>query len=73
MFGQSFLVLESSRRGRESWLLYFNCVITGMWLIMFCASFSWCHGLVCVIVAFPSHTHLFFGMNTAKVLARQCR
>ena len=43
----SFLVLRSSCRGRESWLLNFNCLLDVMWLLLFCVSSSWCHGLVC--------------------------
>ena len=55
----SFLVLQSSRWERESWLLYFYCFLDAMWLLLFFASSSWYCGLVCsVIVAFPGHTHL---------------
>ena len=39
---ESFLVLQSSSRGRESWLLSFNVLL--LWV--FCDSFSWCHGMV---------------------------
>ena len=30
-----FLVLQSSCWGRESWLLYFNCPLNVMWLLVF--------------------------------------
>ena len=33
--------------GRESWLLYFNCLPCVLWLLVFCGSSSWCRGLVC--------------------------
>ena len=36
----SFLVLQSSRWGRESWLLYFCCVLNGMSLLSFFGSSS---------------------------------
>ena len=36
----SFLVLQSSRWGREGWLLYFNCLLGIMWLLLFCDSSS---------------------------------
>ena len=59
----SFLVLQLSRWGRESWLLYFNCHFDAMWLFVFCVSLTvlWV-GLQCVIGAFPGHTHLLFAM-----------
>ena len=51
----SFLVLQSSRRGRESSLLYFRHVVVSvrvsslqcLWVV-----------LQCVIVVSPGHTHL---------------
>ena len=43
----SFLVLQSSRLGKESWLLYFCCVLYVMSLLSFFDSSSRCHGLVC--------------------------
>ena len=52
-----FLGLQSSGRGRESWLLYFNCLCDVWFLFMFCDSSSWWR---CVIVVFPDHTHLLF-------------
>ena len=59
----SFLVLQSScPRKRESPLLYFTFLFAYMGLLVFRVSSSWYRGLVCsgfVIVAFPSHTHLF--------------
>ena len=33
--------------GRESWLLYFNCLPDVLWLLVFCGSSSWCRGLIC--------------------------
>ena len=44
----SFLVLKSSSCGRESCLLYFNCHVGAMWLLVlvFCVSSSRCYGLV---------------------------
>ena len=30
-------------------LLYFNRVLIVMWLLVFCGSSSWCHGLVCSV------------------------
>ena len=44
----SFLVLQSSWQGRESWLLCFNCLMPCYWV-----------GLQCVIVIFPDHIHFF--------------
>ena len=44
-----FLVLQSSRWGRESWLLYFNCLLDAMWLLVLCVSSSWCWGLVSIV------------------------
>ena len=61
----SFLVLQSYRRGRERErelfaLLHFSfCLHVA---VSVSCLFSWYRGLVCsefVIVAFPSHTHLF--------------
>ena len=46
-FFMSFLVLQSSRRGRESWLLCFYCLTYFFLLLMFCGSSSRCRGLVC--------------------------
>ena len=39
----SFLVLQSSRWGREKWLLYFNCLLDAIWLSVFCVSSSQYH------------------------------
>ena len=41
-----FLVLQESRWGRESWLLYFDFVLAVLWLLVLCVSSSWCCGLV---------------------------
>ena len=43
----SFLVLQSSRCGRKSWLLNVCCALIGMSLLSCCYSSSGCHGLVC--------------------------
>ena len=52
MFGSCFysilcvlLALQSSVWGRESLLLYFNCLPGVLSLFMFCGSSSWCRGL----------------------------
>ena len=42
----SFLVLQSSWRGRESWLLCFYCILDFLILQMSCSSSSRCCGLV---------------------------
>ena len=44
-----FSVISSlqSSWGRESWLLYFNCLPDVLWLLVFCGSSSQCRGLVC--------------------------
>ena len=41
----SILVLQSSWWGRESWLLYFDCLPGVSWLL--CRSYSRCNGFVC--------------------------
>ena len=41
----SFLVLQSSRWDRKSWLLYVRCVLKGMWLLSPFDSSSRCHGV----------------------------
>ena len=47
--------LQSSYRGRESWLLYFNCLPYVS--LLFCdSSRGTVAGLQCVIVVFPGHT-----------------
>ena len=56
-----FLVYQSSCRGRESWLFYFNCVVAVCVLCLF-------HmvplvGLQSVVVSFPGHTHLLFSQS----------
>ena len=62
----SFLALQSSGWGRESWLLYFNCVLAVVWLFECCVSLPRPAMDWSVIVAFPSHSHLLF-INKAKV------
>ena len=60
----SFLVLQSSHWGRDSWLLYFHCLLDVIWLSCSVSlrlrlpSMGWSTRLV--IVAFPGHTHLLF-------------
>ena len=57
----SFIVLQSSGRGRESWLLAFIV----FWVSCFCnfpvalPHGAWV-GLRFVIVVFPDHAHLLF-------------
>ena len=49
----SFLVLQSSHWGRESWLICFNCLLMSFDCfknVIFCVSFSRC----------PGHIHSFF-------------
>ena len=45
----SVIVLQSSLRGRENWLLCFNCLSYVLFLLIFCGSSSRCHGLVCSV------------------------
>ena len=42
----SFLVLQISRSGIESWLCYFYCFVDVIWLLLFFASSVRCRGLV---------------------------
>ena len=37
---------QSSRCGRNSWVLYFHCILVVVWVFAFCVSSSRCHGLV---------------------------
>ena len=59
----SFIVLQSSRWGRETWLLKncFKCHVTVSALCFFLT--VQCVGLQCVFVVFPSHTPLTFVMR----------
>ena len=54
----SFAIISLGKK--ESWLLYFNCLLMAFdsVLCLFLAVL-WV-GLQCVIVAFPNHTHLLF-------------
>ena len=53
----SFLILQSSCRGRESLLLYLYCLIVGViWPFLIVL---WVD-LQCVVVVFSDHTHLLF-------------
>ena len=56
----SIIVLQSSRGGRKSWWLCFDCPPGVSWLL--CGSSSWYHGFVCSLWLwyFPDHTHLLF-------------
>ena len=45
-----FLYVQSSCWGGGDLLLYFNCLLAVVWLIIFCVSSSWS-----VIVAFSAH------------------
>ena len=59
----SFLVLQPSHWGRESWLLYFCCVLKDMPLLSFFGS-SWrCQGwsVVCDCVISWPYSLIFFG------------
>ena len=49
-----------SHRGREGWLLYFNCALDIMWLLGICVSSSWCFVCWSVNVAFTGHTQFPF-------------
>ena len=55
-----FLVLQSSRRGRQSLLIYLYGVLAVMRLLVFFVSSSQCRGWS-VIVALPDHTWFFSG------------
>ena len=55
----SFLVLQSSRPGKENWLLYFNHVAVSV-LSLF-LTVPWV-SLQYVMLAFPGYTHLLFRM-----------
>ena len=57
----SFLDLQASLWGRDSWLLYYNCLhISALCLFLLVSWF----GLQCVIVAFPGHTRLLCFLST---------
>ena len=79
----SFLVLQSSWRGKERWLLYFYFLPGVSWLLVFCGSFSRCHGwyavCYCGIACIP-YSLIFFCViyhifNTFNVMAavKTCR
>ena len=53
-----FLVLQISRWGKKSWLLYHLCCVPVIVLWLFFAV-PWI-GLQYAIVAFPGHTYLLF-------------
>ena len=52
------LVLQLPLLGKESWLLYFNCLVAVSVLSLFLT--VPCVGLQCVNVLFPIHTYLLF-------------
>ena len=60
----SFLVFQSSRWGKEDWLLYFYCLLDVILVLLFFDSYWQCSGLGLwyVIMAFPGHTHLLFNI-----------
>ena len=59
---ESFLVLQSSCRGREGWLLYLDCLHGAVGVL---SSSSLCNGFVCcVIVTFPVIITYFFVKST---------
>ena len=64
----SFLVLQSSWRGWESWLLCFYCFSDVLLLLMFCGSYSWCRGLVCSLWLWHLlfHTLVVFSFKKAS-------
>ena len=63
----SYLVLQSSHRGRDSWLLYFNCVAVSVVCLFPTVPLV---GLQCVIVAFPGHTHTLFFLSVRCTFIR---
>ena len=50
----SFLVLQSSSRGKESWLI--ALIVATVSVVLLFLTVPWV-GLQCVIVKFPDHTH----------------
>ena len=44
-----FLVEQSFYCGRESWLLYFDCLLAVIWPLVFCVSSSRCCGMACSV------------------------
>ena len=59
----SFLVLQSSWRGRESYLLHCYCLPDALRLLVVCGSSSWVY-LQCLIVVFTDHTRIRFGRSS---------
>ena len=60
----SFLVLQTSRRGRESWLLCNYVYVAVNVLSLPRGAVGWSAVCNCV---FPDHTHLLFGLRLEKV------
>ena len=60
---ESFLVLQSSWQGRESWLLCFVFLVSRDCLCSVSLPHSAVDCLQCLIVVFPDHTHLLFMIN----------
>ena len=68
----SFLVLQSPRLRRESWLLYFYCLLIHVIISIQCLfpTVPWV-GLRRVIVAFLYHTHVLLFSNFVESLCIQ--
>ena len=65
-----FLVLKSSGWGRESWVLYFCCVLNAMFLLSFFGPSSRCRGLVCSMYLWHSLVVLtYFSITSAWLLS----
>ena len=56
--------------GWESWLLYFNCLDAVLWLLVFCGSSSWSHGLVCSVWLWYYLVILTFWYSQLSLLQR---
>ena len=69
MFCFALLCVHSSytiiSRGRDSWLLCFHCltdVFVNVKVLLLFLTVTWV-SLQCVIVVFPDHNYLFFGIR----------
>ena len=70
VFSSFVIMVQQKRELVESWLLYFYCFLNVISLSLFFASSSRYYGLICsVIVAFPAHTHLLFGISKITVMS----
>ena len=54
-------------RGKESWLLYLNCLPDVLWLLVLCGSTSRCCGLACSVWIWPFLIYSLF--KTAGITA----